>query len=239
MQLRTSGRALTVACLLLLLQRQTMSQTAPSTGNGDVQPAGMGKLTTAIFDYLTMAGTDTSASFKPLTQHERTSSYLKSLVNPVLYFKGAMSGAIDLANNKPPDWEQGASGYGKRVGNIMGQYGIQRTVTFGVSSLLHEDNRYFASGKKGLWRRTGYAVTASFLARHDNGKRYPSVSLVGGFAAGGFISRSWQPPTTRSMGDGAVSFGYSMGYNVLACIAKEFLPDIVRPLTKHRKQPTH
>ena len=186
-----------------------------------------------------MAESGNASSFKPLTQHERTDSYLKSLINPVLYVKGAMSGAIDLANDKPTEWEQGASGYGKRVGNIMGQYGIQRTATFGLSSLLHEDNRYFASGKKGIWRRTGYAVTSSFLARHDNGRQYPSVSLVGGFAAAGFISRSWQPPSTRSMGDGAVSFGYSMGYNTLASIAKEFLPDVVRPFTKRGKKPAH
>jgi hypothetical protein len=197
----------------------------------------MSKLTNALFDYLSMAGTDTAADFKPLTQHEQTSLYLKSLINPVLYLKGALSGAIDLKNDKPQGWEQGASGYGKRVGNILAQYGIQRTVTFSLSSLLHEDNRYFGSAKKGFWRRTGYAISDSFLARHDNGKRYPSVSQIGGFAAAAFVSRSWQPPGARSMGDGAVSFGYSMGYNVLASVVKEFLPDVVRPIVKHRNPP--
>jgi hypothetical protein len=198
----------------------------------------MSKVTKAVFDYLTMAGTATATDFKPLTQDERNSQYLKSLINPVLYFKGALSGAIDLSNDKPHEWEQGASGYAKRTGNILAQYGIQRTVTFGLSSLLHEDNRYFGSGKKGFWRRTGYAVAGSFLARHDNGKLFPSVSLLGGFAAAAFVSRSWQPSSTRSMGDGAVSFGYSVGYNVLGGVAKEFLPDVVRPLMKRRKPHT-
>ena len=193
------------------------------------------KAVKAVLDYLTMAGTQTAADFKPLSQRERNSIYLRSLINPVWYLKGGFSGAIDLKNDKPREWEQGASGYGKRFGNIMGQYAIQRTVTFGAASLLHEDNRYFGSGKKGFWRRTGYAVSTSFLARHDNGKRYPSVSLIGGFAAGAFISRSWQPPSTRSAGDGAVSFGLSMGYNVLSCTLKEVLPDIVKPILKRHK----
>ena len=185
-----------------------------------------------------MTGTNRTVNFKPQTQRERNSTYLKSLINPVLYFKAGMSGAIDLRNHKPEEWEQGASGYGKRFGNILAQYGIQRTVTYGLSSAFHEDNRYFGSGKKGVWRRTGSALAGSFLARHDNGKQFPSVSLIGGFAAASFISRSWQPPSTRSAGDGAVSFGYCMGYNALATVAKEFLPDLVRPLLKGKKPPT-
>ena len=184
-----------------------------------------------------MAGTQKAADFRPLSQSERNRIYLKSLINPILYFKAGLSGAIDHANDKPKEWEQGASGYGKRVANIAGQYGIQRTVTFGLSTLFHEDNRYFGSGKKGFWNRVGYAVSTSILARHENGSLYPSVSLIGGFAAAAFISRSWQPPSTRSAGDGAASFGYSMGYNALASVVKEFLPDMLRPLRKRSKAP--
>ena len=226
---------LTVICLFLVfLQREGLAQATAESGSAAGSSGVTAGITKAIFDYLTMADANKTA-FAPLSQHDRTHMYFKSLVNPVLYFKGALSGAIDLANHKPEEWEQGASGYAKRTGNILAQYGIQRTVTFGLSSALHEDNRYFGSGKKGFWRRTGYAVGGSFLARHGNGKQYPSISLIGGFAAAAFISRSWQPPSTRSMGDGAVSFGYSMGYNVLGCVAKEFLPDIVRPLVKRHK----
>ena len=187
----------------------------------------------AVFDYLTMAGTKTASEFQPKSQSERNRAYLKSFINPVWYLKGGLSAAIDLKNDKPKEWEQGGSGYGKRLGNIMAQYTIQRTVTFGVSSLLHEDNRYFGSGKKGFWRRTGYALSSGILARHDNGKRYPSVSLIGGYATSAFVSRSWQPPSTRSAGDAAVSFGTSMGFSVMGSAIKEFLPDVVRSLKKH------
>jgi hypothetical protein len=180
-------------------------------------------------------GGHTVADYSPLTQHERSRRYLNAMVNPILYFKAGLSGAIDQKNDKPKEWEQGASGYGKRTANILGQYAIQRTVTFGLASALHEDNRYFGSGRKGFWKRTGYAVAGSVLARHDNGKQYPSISLFGGYAAAAFISRSWQPPSTRSAGDGAVSFGLSVGYNTLASVAKEFLPDILHPHAKNHK----
>jgi len=219
--------------LLLLLNQPVEAQALAPSGSSQSPGGPLG----VVFNYLSMAGTAKAADFKPLTQRERNDAYLKSLINPVMYFKASVSAAIDYANDKPHEWDRDAAGYGRRFANITGQYGIQRTVTYGISSLLHEDNRYFGSGKKRFWRRTGYAISTSLLARHDDGRRYPSVSLIGGWAAAAFISRSWQPPSTHSAGDGAVSFGYSMGYNVLACTIKEFLPDLVRPFTKRNKVP--
>jgi hypothetical protein len=86
------------------------------------------------------------------------------MVNPLSYVKAGFSTGIDQWKNKPSEWEQGASEYGKRFANIFGQYSMQRTVTFGLGSALHEDNRYFNSGKKGTWSRTGYAAASGLLA---------------------------------------------------------------------------
>lgn len=216
---------------ILLFCAASLSVAQPSGGVGTSELPTPIK---AVFDYLSIEGAKKSADFKPQTQSERSESYLRSLINPVLYLKAGFSAAIDLKNDKPEEWQQGGSGYGQRFGSLLAQYGIQRTVTFGISSVLHEDNRYFGSGKKGFWGRTGYALSSSILARHDNGKLYPSVSVIGGFASSAFISRSWQPPSTRSAGDGAVSFGISMGYNALTSGIKEFLPDVVRSLKKHK-----
>lgn len=189
-----------------------------------------------LFNYLNMAGTAKASEFQPLTQHERTQLYLKTMANPLGYLKAGFSAGIDQWKDKPSEWEQGASGYGKRFGNILGQYSIQRTVTFGLSSLLHEDNRYFNSGKKGLWPRTGYAVASGILARHDDGSRHLSISQLGGVAAGAFLSRSWQPTSTHSAGDGAVSFGLTMASNMGFSAVKEFLPDLGRAIGKKRKE---
>lgn len=188
-----------------------------------------------LFNYLNMAGTAKASDFRPLTQPQRTHIYLKTMVNPVGYLKVGFSAGIDQWKDKPSEWEQGASGYSKRFANIFGQYSIQRTVTFGLGSLLHEDNRYFNSGKKRLWSRTGYAVASGILARHDDGSRHLSISQLGGVAAGAFISRSWQPPSQHSPGDGAVSFGITMASNMGFAVVKEFLPDLGRVIRNKRK----
>jgi hypothetical protein len=190
-----------------------------------------------LLNYLNMAGTEKSNEFRPMTQPERTRLYFKTMVNPVGFVKTGFSAGIDQANDKPTEWEQGASGYGKRFANILGQYSIQRTVTYGLGSVLHEDNRYFNSGRQGFWPHTGYALTSGILARHDDGSRHFSISQVGGVAAGAFLARVWLPPSQSSAGAGAVSFGITMGSNAAFGIVKEFLPDLGRALAKKHKKP--
>ena len=190
-----------------------------------------------LLNYLNMAGTKKSSEFRPMTQPERNRLYFKTMVNPLGFVKAGFSAGIDQANDKPTEWEQGASGYGKRFANILGQYSIQRTVTYGLGSALHEDNRYFNSGKQGFWPRTGYALTSGILARHDDGSRHFSISQVGGVAAGAFLARVWLPPSQSSAGAGAVSFGITMGSNAAFGIVKEFLPDLGRALAKKHRKP--
>jgi hypothetical protein len=222
MRNRTSGWLLALVSL-----QAVFGQQAPNTASAGAGSTSREKGLEYLFSYLNMASRKKASDFQPLTQKERSQLYGKSLINPVWYVKGAISAGQNQWKDKPDEWEQGASGYGKRYADIIGQYAIQKTTTFGLESLLHEDNRYFGSGKKGFWPRTGYALKSSVLARHDNGKQYPSVSLFTGYAAGAFLSRTWQPPSSHSAGDGAVSFGISMGWNIGFSMVKEFLPDML------------
>lgn len=189
-----------------------------------------------VFNLFNMAGTVKAQDFHPMTQHERNDLYFKSMINPLSFLRVAASGGIDQAKDKPDEWEQGASGYGKRVANIFAQYTIQRTVTYGLGSAFHEDNRYFNSGKHGFWPRTGYALSSGVLARHDDGSLHFSFSQVGGVAAGAFLARTWLPPSQESFSEGAISFGITMGTNIAFSAVKEFLPDMVRPFTKQHQK---
>jgi hypothetical protein len=223
-------------CTLILLlgpQLEAQSQTpTSSTDNVAATHGGIGYL----FNYLNMAGTEKATEFQPLTQKERTQIYFKTMVNPLGYGKAAFSAGVDQWKDKPEEWEQGASGYGKRFANIIGQYSIQRTVTYGLSSFLHEDNRYFNSGKKGFWPRAGYALCSAVLARHDDGSRTISISQLSGVATGAFAARLWLPPSQNSAKDGAVSFGITMGSNAAFSIMKEFIPDFGRAISKKYKK---
>jgi len=227
--IRTCVLATVLLARLLAAQNQTPNATAQKS-------APLSKGLDYLFNYLTMAGTRKASQFQPLTQPERTHIYLQTMANPLGFAKAGISAGIDQWTDKPGEWQQGAAGYGKRFANILGQYSIQRTATFGIASALHEDNRYFNSGRKGFWSRTKYALASSVLARHDNGSRNFSVSQAGGVAAGAFLSRLWQPPSQHSVASGAASFGITMGSNTAFSVVKEFLPDLGRVL-KRRKKP--
>jgi len=227
-----------VIALSSAVHAQSQSQAAQDqTEVSSKQPGS--HLINDVLNLLNMAGTHKSNEFRPMTQPERNRLYFRSMVNPLGFIRCAFSAGIDQARDKPAEWEQGASGYGKRFGNIFGQYSIQRTVTYGLGSALHEDNRYFNSGRQGFWPRTGYALSSGILARHDDGTRHFSISQVVGVAAGAFLARTWLPQSQSSAGDGAVSFGITMASNMGSGVVKEFLPDVVRSFTKKDKKSVH
>jgi hypothetical protein len=228
----------TILMMILTLGSSVVAQDQDSTAP-DQKPGSVSRAVDHLLNYLNMAGTTKASEFQPLTQRERRNIYVKTMVNPLGYIKAGFSAGIDQWKDKPPEWEQGMSSYGKRFANIMGQYSIQRTVTFGLSSVLHEDNRYFNSGRKGFWGRTGYAVSSGILARHDDGTRHISISQLGGVAAGAFASRAWLPTSQRTAGDAAVSFGITMASNMAFGVVKELLPDLGRAIAKKHNKPLH
>ena len=194
---------------------QATAPTSAAEQKTNVDSGGPGsRFARNVFDLFNMAGTEKSKQFRALTQSERNRLYFRSMVNPLSFVRVAGSAGIDQAKDKPAEWEQGASGYGKRFANIFAQYSIQRTVTYGLGSALHEDNRYFNSGKQAFWPRAGYALASGILARRDDGTRRFSFSQVGGVAAGA----SWREPGCRQVRVPqqmrAVSFGITMGTNI-------------------------
>jgi hypothetical protein len=184
-----------------------------------------------LVNYLGMSGMR-AADFQPQTQHERNISYREGLINPFGLGKIAGSAGVAQLIPKPESWGQGEEAYGKRVANLGGQYLIQKTVTWGLASALHEDNRYFGSGKHGFGPRALYALESSVLARHDDGSRALSISEIGGFATSAFVAGSWLPPDQNSPSNAAVRFAIGMGGNAAACMLKEFLPDLYHKMRK-------
>jgi hypothetical protein len=172
------------------------------------------------------------AGFSPMSSQERLGNYVSGLVDYESVVRAAASAGISQASGTPKEWGGGAEGFGERVGNAYAEHVIRRTLQYGISAALHEDNRYFVSGQTGFFRRTKYAVKSTFLARHDNGSQSFSFSRFGGAAGSAFISREWQPRSTTSAGDGAVVFGFSMASDIGFNVFREFWPDMKRHFHK-------
>jgi len=166
--------------------------------------------------------------FTPMTPAERFRSYVTRVVGAQPFITAAATAAISQAENTPKEWRGGAEGYGKRIGDAYAQHFIRGTLEYGLSAALHEDNRYFVSRQTGFFRRTKYAVVNTLLARHDSGDQSFSFSRIGSAAGTAFISRAWQPRSTTTAGDGAISFGIAMGSDFGFNVFREFWPGLKR-----------
>jgi hypothetical protein len=161
-----------------------------------------------------------------MTRSERFRDYLLRVAGPQPFITAAAAAGIAQAEDAPKEWHGGAEGYGKRTGNAYAQQFIRGTLEYGMSAALHEDNRYFRSGQIGFLRRTKYAIVSTVLAHQDDGHTYFSFSRIGAAAGVAFISREWQPRSTTTAGDGAVSFGISMGSDAGFNVVREFWPGL-------------
>ncbi len=203
------------ACILFVAQHRALAQTA--AGDEIQKPA----------NAAAVAAAPRQQPFIPMTQAQRLRYYFNSTFSlSTVAVAAAGAGTLQLWNI-PKEWGQGAEGYGRRMGDLYGQHIIVQTLMYGSSSLLHEDNRYFRSGKSGLWPRLKYAAMSALITRRDDGSTRFAYTRIGSFAAGAFISRAWQPRSITSAGDGAVNFGSFVAVQVGFNVAREFFPRFI------------
>ncbi len=166
----------------------------------------------------------------PINQGERFPHYLLSTYGFVPAFSASAVSGITQWEDSPGEWGQGAAGYGRRVANKMAFTAVRNTWTYGASTLLHEDTRYFASGKTGVRARVLHALISPALARRPDGRESISISGLSGIVAASAISRAWSPPSWQGLDHVGISIGLTYagtaGFNVF----REFVPDIVRAL---------
>jgi hypothetical protein len=184
----------------------------PETPTGNAVPAP--KLNSAPLVYV------------PITQSERARHYVKSMFSIESFARSAAGAGLRQWTNTPPEWGQGADGYARRFAHSFGENMVRQTVTYGISTALDEDNRYFRSERTGVGSRIMYAVESTFLARHSDGTRRISYSRIIGLVATGFISRTWQPASLRGPSHAVGSMGTAAGTEIGFNVVREFLPDL-------------
>jgi hypothetical protein len=166
--------------------------------------------------------------FVPITQAERTREYLKSLVSPVDVVSAAAGAGLSQWRDSPREWKQGGAGYGRRFANDYAGHLARATMMFGASSLLHEDNRYFTSGRRGAGARLKYALESTFLARRNDGSRRFSYSRIGAGLGTAILSRTWVPPSWDHPRNVAINFGITLAVEAGFNVGREFLPFLRR-----------
>lgn len=108
--------------------------------------------------------------------------------------QGRNRGSNTKLHGEPPEWGQGAEGYGDRYASRFGQVVISQTVRYSTGALLHEDVIYHRCQCTGLLPRMTHVFVGSYTATTSSGSTVFSLpNLVGPLAAGQIAVAGWYP----------------------------------------------
>lgn len=138
------------------------------------------------------------------------------------------------AINFPREWEQGWSGYGKRLGSTLAYSGVRNLLGFGLDSAMHQDPRYYRSTERGTWRRTRHAFRETILTHKDSGGETLATWRFGSAYGAAFISNEWYPDRVNTVALGLSQGSTQLGFDLLSNLGSEFWPDIKRKLVHHK-----
>jgi len=141
-------------------------------------------------------------------------------------FVGVTSAMSEWSNGHPQLGE-GLKGYGRYywrgfLDKTDGNY----LVIFALPTIFHQDERYYAKGEGGFWKRATYSASRILITPNYHGHNGFNASEILGRGIAQGISTSYYPSHDRTLGSLAVKYGYALGRDALTNMFREFWPDI-------------
>jgi hypothetical protein len=170
-----------------------------------------------------------STVYHPLTPLEKAERRALNVIAPETLFTSSFSAGIGQLRDKPPQWGEGAEGFGRRLADAEGYVAVHDAIAFGVDVSFHLDPRYRRMPEARFVPRLRNAITQTFLANKDSGGRMINISVIGGNLGAGMVSSAWEPRGYNSIGDGLSRGAFGIGYDVVRNVFREFGPDLRHP----------
>jgi hypothetical protein len=158
------------------------------------------------------------------TEKTKVNNYLFDTFGPYPMVSAGIAAGIDQFDNAPPEWNQGAEGFGKRFGSDFAIAAIGTTTRYGLSEAFKEDALYYRCDCRGVLPRIDHAVVSAFTARRgmDGHRVFSLPALVAPYAGSFTAVYAWYPD--RFGAKDAFRMGnYSMLEFVAENISLEFL----------------
>jgi hypothetical protein len=223
----------------------------PATGQGKVEGTSNDRLFYTLPDFLTLPDT---GKLPPLSTKDKFKVVALGTFDPVEYPWWGILSAIGQAHDGDPAFGQGWAAYGKRYGLIMADSTVENFMVGAVfPTMLHQDPRYYQSGRGSFFRRTGYSVSRIFVTRSDSGDTQFNFSeIFGAYAAACVSTYSYHPRSTflstpgnphefigseRTFSNTLSTWETQISLDAITLVVKEFWPDIHRKLPHKHKMP--
>jgi hypothetical protein len=99
------------------------------------------------------------------TQAAKFYNYVFDAFGPYPTVGAGFAAGINQAYDTPPEWKQGAEGYGKRFGSNFGIAAVSTTTRYALADALKEDMLYYRCECKGVFPRLRHALISTLTAR--------------------------------------------------------------------------
>jgi hypothetical protein len=189
----------------------------------------------------------------PMSAKDKFKVVALGTFDPVEYPWWGVIAAIDQADNSEKAFGQGWKAYAQRYGTVAGDSMVENFMVGAVfPSVLHQDPRFYQSGKGGFFRRTGYSISRIFVTLGDNGHTQFNFSEVFGAGTAAAVSTyTYHPrhniistptnpryfiPSDRTFDNVISTWGTQLSLDTMTLVIKEFWPDIHRKISRKYRE---
>jgi hypothetical protein len=128
--------------------------------------------------------------------------------------------------NYPSNWRQGAGGYGRNYGAVLGRAQTAELTRFVAGVVLREDPRYYPSANRAIPARILHAVWFTLVDRSDAGHLRPAFANLIGATAGGFVGNAYLPGDYTDLRHVGERTGFQMAGFAIENGFDEFVPEL-------------
>jgi hypothetical protein len=162
-------------------------------------------------------------TYKRPTNKTKFHTYLFDAFGPYPIAGAAIAAGINQATNTPPEWQQGAAGYGQRFASSFGIAAVSTTTRYGLAQVFKVDTLYYRCGCKGFPRLTHALISTLTARRGAQGRTVFSFpALIAPYAGTMTAVYGWYPDRYNAK-DAFRMGNYTMLGYVGSNIALEFI----------------
>jgi hypothetical protein len=178
--------------------------------------------------------TNGALPYTPLSSRCKFSIFLSSTDSPYTFASAGFGATWAQATGQWPHYGGGMQGWGKRLGATLANTESRRFIqTFALSTILHQDPRYFPSHKRTLVSRVLYSASREVVTRNDSGDSTFNSSEFLGALLTSSLQSAYYPRHDRNFGDTMNRFGGALSSDAIGYLLLEFTPDMKRFFRKH------
>jgi hypothetical protein len=169
------------------------------------------------------------SAYVPMSSHCKWKAFLDRAYSPYTFATAAYEAGLAQMSDQWPQYGGGMQGWGKRYGATLADTESRRFIQgYVLSTLLHQDPRYFYSTKTNLVARAWYAATRVIITRGDDGRSEFNASEILGALSTSALQNSYYPQHYRTVDATIGRFTGSLSSDATSAILREFTPDLKR-----------